>query len=123
VAADDVETGIGPVLMLEETKVRWTFMDLLWLELGTEKEEVKGGGGCSVGHGLNEEGEKLAFHGISGGDGFDKIEAPIFRFVGLRRSVSENTDGSLDVVPIDVPLIGLEPMGGCFDVGDFDRWA
>jgi hypothetical protein len=32
--------------------------------LGTEEKEVKGDGGCSVGNGLNEETEKLAFHGM-----------------------------------------------------------
>jgi len=36
----------------------------LGLELGTEKEEVKGGGGCSVNGGLNEEGSEFAFHEI-----------------------------------------------------------
>jgi hypothetical protein len=30
--------------------------------LGTEEKEVKGGGGCSVNNGLNEDVEKLAFH-------------------------------------------------------------
>ncbi len=30
--------------------------------MGTEKEDVENGGGCGVGHGLNEEAEELAFH-------------------------------------------------------------
>jgi hypothetical protein len=29
VAADDVETGIGPVLTLEDLRVRWTFIGLM----------------------------------------------------------------------------------------------
>ena len=41
--------------------------------MGTEENEVKVGGGGGVGNGLNEEGEKLAFHAGDrmrhGGDG------------------------------------------------------
>ncbi len=58
-----------------------------------------------------------------GGGGFDKIENPILRFVGFRRPVSEDGDGTFDVVPIDVPLIRSEPAGCRFNVGDFDGGA
>ncbi len=88
-----------------------------------EKESVESGGGCSVGHGLNEEGEKLAFHGGLGGGGFDKVKAPIFGFVGLRGPIAENGNRTFDVVPIDVPLIRSEPAGCRFNVGDFDGGA
>ena len=56
---------------------------------------------------------------LSGG-GFDKIENPILGFVGLRRPIAKNGDGSLDIVPIHIPLVACEPMGGGFNVGDFD---
>ncbi len=58
-----------------------------------------------------------------GGGGLDKVKAPIFHLVRLRRPIAENGDGAFDVVPIDVPLVGLEPMGSCFDVSDGDGGA
>ena len=58
-----------------------------------------------------------------GGDGFDKMKAPIFRFIGLRRTVTEDSDDAVDVVPVDVPLVGLEPSGRRFDVGNFNGWT
>ena len=61
--------------------------------------------------------------GRLGGDGFDKMENPILGFVGFRRSVAKDRDDAVVIVPIDVPLIRLEPMGRCFDVGDFDGGA
>ena len=56
-------------------------------------------------------------------DGFDKIKAPIFRFVGLRWTIAEDCDDAVVIVPIDIPLIRLEPSGRRFDVGDFNGGA
>jgi hypothetical protein len=58
--------------------------------------------------------------GKLGGDGFYKIENPTFWLVRLRRPIAKDRDGSLDVVPIHVPLVAFEPMGSGFDVEDFD---
>jgi hypothetical protein len=44
VSADEVDTGIGPVLTLDDLRVRWTFMglDACFLELRDDEEPIKG---------------------------------------------------------------------------------
>lgn len=41
VQADDVETGMGPVFALLETRVRWTFTGWDGLELRADEKEVE----------------------------------------------------------------------------------
>ena len=62
--ADEVDTGIGPVLTLDETRVRWTFIG--FLELGFEENEEKRIACDSVGKGEEEEGSEFAFHVFKG---------------------------------------------------------
>jgi hypothetical protein len=49
VAADEVDTGIGPVLTLEDFRVRWTFIGFSELRFKEDEEEGVAGDGVKEG--------------------------------------------------------------------------
>jgi hypothetical protein len=49
VTADEVETGIGPVLTFEDFRVRWTFIGFLELGFKENQEESIAGDGVKEG--------------------------------------------------------------------------
>jgi len=58
--------------------------------------------------------------GELGVDAFDKAKHPSVRFVGLGGLAAEYRHGTINVVPVDVPVIASQPNGGSFNIGDCD---
>lgn len=64
--ADEVETGIGPVLAFADFRVKWTFTGFDGLELRDDEEPKGEKAKAKENEGLKEGGENFAFHGFSG---------------------------------------------------------
>lgn len=63
--ADEVETGIGPVLAFADFRVRWTFTGFDGLELRDDEEPEGQKAKAKEGQRLKESGQDFAFHGLN----------------------------------------------------------